>query len=353
MAVRSVEDFVLKSPVGNKDKAVVVVDAQGVAVVIQFVRGRRSGNGTLDLVEERDGGKDVTLYAAPDRLVALVKEGYFLVHAAGGFPGSEAAVHDVVGAGHDAVVFVALDVRKTEAVAAFVQIGAKRGGGVSVLDVPPAGVVEGGCDRRVVGEALHDFVKAGWPGVETGGAELGEQRAAKGGVAADFAVHKRGHVGDAYGAAEFAAFPVFAQDFAEILIEFPFVERAVRSFPGADFRFGILAGDDVDDDLALLVAVEGEALPRISQTIHAVAGEGLHDFQAGREFLSPELTVFVLRIVFLVKVGDVDMVAVLIDHVVNVAEVIGIGAFVDEADLVGFRAFFRFDRDCQGVGAVN
>ena len=100
--------------------------------------------------------------------------------------------------------------REAEAVAAFVHIGAERCGAVSVLHVSPAGVVEGGGDGCVVGEALHDFVKAGGPGVEAGGAELAEQRAAQGGVAADFAVHERGRVGNTEDAAELAAFSVFA-----------------------------------------------------------------------------------------------------------------------------------------------
>lgn len=152
----------------------------------------------------------MALDAAPDRLVAFVEEGDFGRSLGGVLPGGEAAVHDVIGAGHDAVVFVALDMREAEAVAAFVHISAERGGAVAVLHVSPAGVVEGGGDGRVVGEALHDFVKAGGPGIEAGGAELAEQRAAQSGVAADFAVHKRRRVGNAEDAAELAAFPVFA-----------------------------------------------------------------------------------------------------------------------------------------------
>ena len=210
VAVGGVEDFVLEAPVGNEDEAVVVVDAEGVAVVVQLISGRRPGNGAFVFVEERHGGKDVALDAAPDRLVALVEEGDFGRSLGGVLPGSEAAVHDVVGAGHDAVVFVALDVGKTEAVAAFVHVSAKGSGAVAVLDVSPAGVVEGGGDGRVVGEALHDFVKAGGPGVKAGGAELAEQGAAQGGVAADFAVHERGRVGNTEDTAELAAFPVFA-----------------------------------------------------------------------------------------------------------------------------------------------
>lgn len=163
MAVGGVEDFVFEAPVGNEDEAVVVMDADGVAVFVKFVRRRRSGNGTLDLVEERHGGEDVALDAAPDRLVALVEEGDLGRSLGGVLPGGEAAVHNVVGTGHDAVVFVALDVREAEAVSAFVHISAERSGGVAVLDVSPAGVVERGGDWRVVGEALHDFVKAGGP----------------------------------------------------------------------------------------------------------------------------------------------------------------------------------------------
>lgn len=141
VAVGSVEDFVLESPIGNEDESVVVMDADGVAVFVKFVRRRRSGNGTLDLVEERHGGEYMALDAAPDRLVALVEEGDLGRSLGGVLPRGEAAVHDVIGAGHDAIVFVALDVRKTEAVAAFVHIGAERGGGMSVLDVSPAGIV--------------------------------------------------------------------------------------------------------------------------------------------------------------------------------------------------------------------
>ena len=210
MAVGGVEDFVLEAPVGNEHQAVIVVEAEGIAVVVQFVCGRRPGNGAFVFVEERHGGEDVALDAAPDRLVALVEEGDFGRSLGGVLPGGEAAVHDVVGTGHDAVVFVALDMREAEAVAAFVHIGAERGGGVSVLHVSPTGVVEGGGDGRVVGEALHDFIETGGPGVEAGGAELAEQGAAQSGAAADFAVHERGRVGNTEDTAELAAFPVFA-----------------------------------------------------------------------------------------------------------------------------------------------
>ena len=353
MAVGGVEDFVLESPVGNEHQSVIVVEAEGIAVVVQFVGGRRPGNGAFVFVKERHGGEDVALDAAPDRLVALVEEGDFGRSLGGVLPGGEAAVHDVIGAGHDAVVFVALDVGKAEAVAAFVHIGAERCGAVSVLHVSPAGVVEGGGDGRVVGEALHDFIETGGPGVEAGGAELAEQGAAQSGAAADFAVHKRRRVGNAEDAAELAAFSVFAQDLAEVLIEFAFVETAVFPLPGADFRFGVLAGDDVDDDLALLVAVESEAPSRVAQAVHGIAGERLHELKTGREFLSPKLVVLVLRIVFLVEVGDVDVVPVFVDHVVDVAEVVGVGALVDEVDLVGLRSLLRLDGDGQGVGAVN
>ena len=210
MAIGGVEDFVLETPVGNEHQAVIVVETEGVAVVVQFVGGRRPRNGAFIFVEERHGGEDVALDAAPDRLVALVEEGDFGRSLGGVLPGGEAAVHDVIGAGHDAVVFVALDVGKAEAVAAFVHVGAERGGAMSVLDVSPAGVVEGSSDGRVVGEALHDFIETGGPGVEAGGAELAEQGAAQSGAAADFAVHKRRRVGNAEDAAELAAFPVFA-----------------------------------------------------------------------------------------------------------------------------------------------
>lgn len=44
MAVGGVEDFVLEAPVGNENKTVVIMEAEGVAVVVQLVGGRRPGN---------------------------------------------------------------------------------------------------------------------------------------------------------------------------------------------------------------------------------------------------------------------------------------------------------------------
>ena len=44
VAVGGVEDFVLESPVGNEHQSVIVVEAEGVAVVVQLISGRRPGN---------------------------------------------------------------------------------------------------------------------------------------------------------------------------------------------------------------------------------------------------------------------------------------------------------------------
>ena len=274
------------------------------------------------LPEEGRSQKAVHLVDAPGGLfvgVEIIRRGAVGV---GRLHHRVVAVHDGVGAGHDAVVHVAFDVRQTEAVARLVQPGAQGRGGLAEAYFSSFRVVHGRLGGISVTEGRNNVLQTVGPAIKTGRTEHAEKTSTQCRAANNFSVHHHVGVGDTDDLA-FAAAPVRAEQINEVIIDQSAVELPVHRAALYKFRPGVLAGDDLDMHV---VAFHGEVegpVP-VAQPVGAIGGIALVDKNGSVQFLLPEVGVRKLRILGFRKVGDVVRVGVLVHHDIDVSKILRI-----------------------------